>query len=325
LTAVNLPLLRHRSGLSIAAALLLAVSFAGMAAAGTPHRAPYRAVDQDFPDPAIIAVGHHYYAYSTNSSAGNVPVATATSLYGRWQVLATDALPVLGGWASPGLTWAPDVTRRRDGRFLLYYTAHDIASGRQCIGAATSRSPAGPFTPVGTAPLVCPAADGGAIDPAAFVDSDGKRYLVYKNDGNAIGLPTYLYVQRVAADGVTLLGSPIATVRNGPVEGNLVEAPYLIHRHGRYVMFYSYGAWNNDTYTEGYATARSLAGPWTKSPTPLMTTAGFDGAVIGPGGASILHQHGHDTIVFHGVNTTPFYRAMYVDDLAWVRGRPVVP
>src|SRR5947209_6758625 len=80
-----------------------------------------------------------------------------------------DALPTLPGWvAYDGGSgsydvWAPDVSRRDDGTYLLYYTARDT-SGMQCIGAATASTPAGPFAPVGTQPLVCNAPDHGDID-----------------------------------------------------------------------------------------------------------------------------------------------------------------
>jgi len=322
---------------AMAAFWVPAVPAAAMIPGAASAARPYLALDQDFPDPAVLHYHGKYYAYSTNSNGHEVPVATATDLYGHWTAQSQDALPELGAWAADGFTWAPDVSRLIDGRFLLYYTARDSASGRQCIGAATAANPAGPFVPVGSTSLVCPAADGGAIDPAAFVDTHGRRYLVYKNDGNAIGLPTYLYVQRVAADGVTLLGRPIATIRNGTAEGNLIEAPFLVQHGRQYVMFYSYGAWYDASYTEGYATAPSLAGPWKKSDRALLSTTAFGGAVTGPGGMSVLRGNGgraeqrrpggatgDSEIVFHGVRSDPgFHRALYVDHLSWSGGTPV--
>jgi beta-xylosidase len=291
--------------------------------AASPMR-PYLALDQDFPDPAVLQFHGVYYAYSTNAGGLNVPVATASRLYGKWSVSAHDALPAVGSWANTGLTWAPDVSRLASGRFLMYYTAQDRTSGRQCVGAAIAARPAGPFTPVGDTPLACPTEIGGAIDPAAFVDRGGRRYLVYNKDGNAIGVPTYLYVQRVADDGVTLRGAPIATIRNGSAEGNLIEAPFLVHRGHTYYMFYSYGAWNNDSYTEGYATAPSLSGPWAKSDVPLLSTALFGGSVVGPGGMSVLRGGADSRIVFHGVRSDPaFRRGLHVDDLSWRHGIPV--
>ncbi len=65
------------------------------------------------------------------------------------------------GSPTDNCVWAPEVAAV-DGGYARYYTARDRASGRQCIGVATSASPDGPFAPVGTDPLVCPTAEGGA-------------------------------------------------------------------------------------------------------------------------------------------------------------------
>ncbi|MFC7620719.1 glycoside hydrolase family 43 protein [Microlunatus sp. GCM10028923] len=310
----------RRVVLALVAALILVLGPTAPAVAGVPDQ-PYLALDQDFPDPALLHAEGRSWLYSTNSGAGNLPVATAATPYGAWQVLG-DALPVLGAWASPGFTWAPDVTRLGDGRYLVYYTARHTASGRQWVGAAESGDPRGPFTPLGDGPLYCPVDQGGAIDAAAFVDADGARYVTWKNDGNAIGLPTRLYVQRVEDDGVTPIGAPITALENDPeLEGGLIEAPYLVRHHDRYYLFYSYGEWWNETYTTGYATAPRLAGPWVRSTTPLLTTEIMKGTMIGPGGASFPG----DLIVAHGVRNNPdFYRAAYVIKLGWRGSTPVV-
>ena len=140
---------------------------------------------------------------------------------------AADAGRLGGG----GLTWAPDVSQRADGRFLLYYTARSRAVGRQCIGAALATSPLGPFAAVGTAPLVCDGGEGGDIDASSFVDTTGARYLLYKDDGNAIGQPTSLWLQGVAADGVSPQGARVELLRSGrPEEAGIIEAPVLTKR-----------------------------------------------------------------------------------------------
>jgi hypothetical protein len=87
-----------------------------------------------------------------------------------------------------------------------------------CIGTATSGSPLGPFRPTGGGPLVCNAGEGGDIDPSSFVDADGTRYLLYKNDGNAVGQAPSLWLQRVSADGLTPVGSRTALLRNDRAE-----------------------------------------------------------------------------------------------------------
>lgn len=324
----------RRARVLVAAAVAVGLAGAALSqapvqveAAAKKHEQPYLAIDADFPDPALLRTDDGtYYSYATNEGSGNVPVATATDPFGDWTRLS-DALPTLGAWAKEGFTWAPDVTELADGTFLLYYTARDIASDRQCVGAATATDPAGPFTPVGDDPLVCPVDEGGAIDAAAFVDADGTRYLTYKNDGNAIGVPTYLYLQQVGEDGITFVGGRIPLLENDPdVEGGLVEAPYLVKHKKAYYLFYSYGHYWDDTYTTGYAVAKSLHGPYVKADEPLMSTQTMRGKVIGPGGASFLPlRKGADLVAFHGVINTPsFHRGMYIAKLKWRGAKPVV-
>ncbi|WP_253871904.1 family 43 glycosylhydrolase [Promicromonospora umidemergens] len=327
------------------AALALGLLTTGPAAArpadgaGTPASAPAPAaagelsaqaavrpslvLDRDFPDPDVSKFGDTYYAYATNEGK-NLPWATAPDPDGSWTYRSTDALPNLGAWAQEGRTWAPDVSRRADGRYLLYYTAWHAASGRQCIGAALADSPGGPFAPVGTQPLVCPLTDGGAIDASSFTDTDGARYLVWKNDGNAIGATTWIHVQRVAADGITFEGGATQVLRNDRAdEAGIIEAPVITKVGDRYVLFYSAGPYTTNQYGTSYAVSSSITGPYTKAFRFLMTTESLDGAVGGPGGADVLRDTGGDKLVFHG-HRDAGGRGMYVADLGWANGNPVV-
>jgi hypothetical protein len=206
---------------------------------------------------------------------------------------------------------------------VLTYTAWDNASGRQCIGVATGTSPLGPFTPRLGRPLICPVSSGGAIDASTFVES-GARYLLYKNDGNAIGQDTWLWLQRVSTDGLSLVGSPTRLLRQDrPEEGGLIEAPVLVRRPSQYVLFYSAGFYGDGRYLTGYATSPALTGPYTKAFRPLLTTASLDGSVVGPGGADVTASR----IVFHGVIRPidqGLQRGMYVATLGWANDLPVV-
>lgn len=286
------------------------------AAARTVH--PSVMIDADFPDPDVLRVGSTYYAYSTSSWAGRTPVASAPSPTGPWSVRG-DALPQKPSWAGNGGFWAPDVSRRADGSYLMYFTAPDVASGRMCIGAATSTTPTGPFRALGSGPLVCNPSEGGDIDPSSFVDADGTRYLLYKNDGNAVGRPTIVWLQRVQADGVTFVGGRTELIRNDrPEEAGVIEAPVLVKRASQYVLFYSGGSYAGNSYFTSYATAPSLTGPYSKAYRPLMTTETFDGAVQGPGGADVIG----DRIWFHGWNGGA--RWMYSAQLGWANDYPVV-
>ena len=41
---------------------------------------------------------------------------------------------------------------------------------------------------------------GGSIDPYVFTDDDGKLWLLFKNDGNAVRQTTYIYICPLTAD-----------------------------------------------------------------------------------------------------------------------------
>ena len=295
---------------------------AGTSTAQPDDSAPV--IDQDFPDPDILRVGDTYYAYATQTSNGarNVQVATSEDLQ-SWQVQRTDALPQLPAWATNGRTWAPDVAAV-DGGYVMYLTAHSADPDMQCIGVAVSSDPMGPFAPVGTKPLVCPAAAGGAIDAASYVEPDGARYLLWKNDGNCCGQDTWLHLQRLSADGLRTDGQPRRLVKQDqPWEGNLVEAPTLVRHGSSYVLLYSANDYGGENYTTGYAVAADLAGPYVKGDQPLMTTDSV--GVTGPGGQDVVTTPAGDSyVVFHGWDPAVIYRGMYVRPLTWDGDRPVV-
>ncbi|GAA0583716.1 family 43 glycosylhydrolase [Actinomadura livida] len=306
--------------------LLVTVLTAALAHSGTATAAPLAVpptaiIAADFPDPDVLRVGSAFFAYSTTSTAGTVPVAGAPSAAGPW-TMRGDALPAKPDWADRehGF-WAPDVSRREDGRYLMYFTARSAATTRMCVGAALADGPLGPFRPVGAGPLVCDAAEGGDIDPASFVDGDGRRYLLYKSDGNALDprKPSIIWLQQVRPDGIAFVGPRRELIRNDhPDEDGVIEAPVLVKRPSRYVLFFAGGAYTGNGYSTRYATSTSLAEPFAKAHPPLMTTETLGGAVQGPGGADVLG----DDIFFHGWQGRA--RWTYRADLGWADDRPVV-
>ena len=226
-----------------------------------------------------------------------------------------DALPTLPPWAdqkNPAV-WAPDVVRLAGGGFVLYFSATSSQNAnRHCIGAATAQTVTGPYTPM-DAPLACPLSVGGAIDPAGFIDSDGKAYVVYKIDGNSLGgsgpcgngegeFSTPIKLQEVSAtDGYTLIGSPTELVDRSPSDGPLIEAPSLFRSvEGTYVLFFSSNCYRTNFYDTSYATSQSVKGPYTKSQKPLITTGMT--ALYGPGGTDVSADG--STIVFHADATS---------------------
>jgi beta-xylosidase len=259
-------------------------------------RAP--ADGRDAPDPFILRDGNRWVLYSTQVGFLNIPVATADDLT-TWSA-PVDALPVLPEWAEWGRTWAPGAVARPGG-FVLYFAALSRATGRQCIGAATAADAAGPFVPASAEPLVCQADLGGSIDPHPFVDDDGTPYLLWKADGNAVGRASVLYAQRLRLDGLGLEGEPAPLLHvDAAWEDPLIENPALVHVAGRYLLLYSGGWWESDSYATGYATCDTPLGPCVKATNdgPLHGT-GAD--VAGPGGACVIVGPAGDMwLVHHG-------------------------
>jgi arabinan endo-1,5-alpha-L-arabinosidase len=296
------------------------------AASTTPALAFVPVIDQDFADPDVIRVGSTYYAYATQGAGYHIQVARSSDLE-HWTVLDRDALPAVGAWARDDETWAPGVSALGGRRgYVMYYAAHSRSPDLQCVGVAVAANPEGPFRPASKRPLVCPASEGGAIDPAPFQDRDGRRYVIWKNDGNCCGKPTWLQLQPVSADGTRITGTPKKLIRaTESWEGGLIEAPTLWLRDGRYYLFYSADSYGGVDYKIGYAVADRIGGPYRKSSSPLATTIGLGTQVLGPGGQDVLtDDHGRTLIVFHGWDIDITYRGMYVDTLEWKDGAPVV-
>ena len=280
-------------------------------------------IDENFPDPGILRHGGTYYAYATNGNGSNVPYAVSRNLV-NW-TMKGDAMPALPDWVKGGRTWAPEVAQIGN-RFALYYTAQDAESGRQCIGVATANKPEGPFTGVGKGPLVCQLGEGGSIDASPFTDADGKRYLLWKNDGNCCNMATNLYIQPLSNDGLKLTGKATALINNFEIwEGNVIEAPTL-HRQGNtYYLLYSAGPFDSDLYAVGYATATRITGPYRKAAeNPILAS---QGQVAGPGHQTVVKDGAGKTwLAYHAwqagkTNDSVGYRSMHLAPVTFSGGK----
>jgi beta-xylosidase len=297
----------------------------------------------NFPDPFVLPHGGKFIAYSTNDGP-NVPVATSTDLV-HWSFAADsagnrlDALPRLGSWAKTGFTWAPEVLQIGD-RYVLYYTASDPKKDAQCIGAAVASDPMGPFVDNAPQPIVCQTDLGGSIDADAFRDGDGKLYLYFKNDGNRVGKHSSIWAQQLAADGLSVAGTPVELIRDDKSwEQKLVEAPTMVHSPIGYELFFSaaFFGWNDDQarspYGMGYASCSGPMGPCTKSPENPMLHSFYDresGCLSGPGHQSIFAAGQRSFISFHAWEATSGCRKagdkrfLYVAPLFWKDGKPQI-
>ncbi|MBO4205468.1 glycoside hydrolase family 43 protein [Micromonospora echinofusca] len=280
----------------------------------------------DTPDPQAIRVGDTWYLFHTNADGRNVPVLTSPDLV-TWTPFG-DALPELPGWADPGRTWAPEVIALADDRYLLYYTVAGRESGRQCVGRAVATTPGGPYRDDSTGPLICQADLGGAIDASPFRDTDGSLWLLWKNDGNAIGVDTWIWSQRLSPDGLSLVGTPHRLLKQTEAwEGHLVEGPFLWRQDGTLLLFYAANAYDRAEYAEGYAVCESPAGPCVKAPeNPVLRS---NAAASGPGHASMVAHGGRTWLLYHAwppgrEGAAEPGRQLWLDEVTWADGRPRV-
>ncbi len=269
----------------------------------------------DFPDPDVLVAGQTYFAYATNSVAGNIQVIESTNLT-EWNAVG-NALPNLPTWASTHFTWSPSVAFV-GGHYVLYYAVDPTGSNVECISAATSAQPQGPFVDTSAAPLECQKSLGGSLDPSPFIDANGAAYLVWKSGGPG---SSRLWSQQLDPTGLAFAPGSTPTTLLTPDrdwERGTVEAPDLVAAGGRYFLFYSGNDWNSATYAVGVATCAGPLGPCgDASPVPILSSGA---GVAGPGGESVFTDtSGHFWIAFHawvpGAVGFPNSRDLYLRQL----------
>jgi beta-xylosidase len=286
-------------------------------------------IQTDFADPSILQVGSTWYAYATNGNGKNIQAASSTDLV-HWTLLP-DAMPKIASWAQPvsSYIWAPDVIQLGN-QYVMYYVARDNVSNRQCVGAATSSNPAGPFVDSSNQALVCQSSQGGTIDPYPLLDGQ-TLYLYVKNDGNCCQLPTYIWVQQLTSDGLHVVGSPKSLIHNDHAwEGSVIEAPSMYKHNGRYYLFFSANDYSGSQYAIGYATCQTATGPCTQAPeNPILASnLNQNPQLIGPGGQSVFTVGNQTWMVYHswnesgGIQGTSRY--MWLSRINWVNNKPQV-
>ncbi|MFO6445901.1 glycoside hydrolase family 43 protein [Erythrobacter sp. NE805] len=334
--------MRNSVPFCLAAALLACAAPPASTAELQPFVPVYRT---DFPDPFVIDHNGKYLAYATNAprDQANVQMAVSDDLV-NWAPLRDggrlhDAMPVLPSWASRGWTWAPEVMKLGE-TYLLFFTARETASGKQCTGVATAADPLGPFTSPAKEPLICQRDLGGTIDASPFRDADGQLYLYFKADANAVGKPTDIFVQPMTPDGLALTGEPKVLLTNDREwEAHVVESPTMVRHAGGYTLFYSanHFGWEPhqrlSPYAMGYATCAGPIGPCTDAPENPILHSYMDkaaGCLSGPGHQAVFAAAGRQYILFHahiargGCQNARKGRAMYIAPLGWREGKPVI-
>lgn len=177
-----------------------------MAAAQQTYTNPVVATE-DAPDPGVVYCPESGLYLSTTTTGG-VPafrLRTSPNLV-NWTDIGY-MFEKKFSWAGTDGYWAPEV-HQVNGGYVAFYVARNAATGTLSVGAAVSTSGkcTGPFEDIGQ-PLVTDttSAKMGQIDPTYFADVDGRQWLIWKTDGNAVGQPTPIRIAQLTDNGTALV------------------------------------------------------------------------------------------------------------------------
>lgn len=288
------------------------------------------------PDPMVLDVGANHSEYLAFATGNRFPILRSPDL--RTWAPAGEAFLTRPAWATRDADWnpwAPSVIERpgpcpgMGGTrcFVLFHVAkhRTFVPTMNCIGVAVSANAAGPYTALGPLenkdgsldangrPPGCSDDRGYSnIDPAPFVDDDGRAYL-YLSTGRRCDSPPAPGAQCTFNRAVSMIeldpdllsaiaprvalfeaSAPWETAPFGPV----VENPWMAKRGDTYHLLYSGGAYDGP-YGMGYATSASPAGPFTKATeNPFLREA--NGVISVGGGMVVNGPKGFEWLVYHG-------------------------
>ncbi|KAJ4352742.1 hypothetical protein N0V95_003960 [Ascochyta clinopodiicola] len=291
--------------------------------------APKKVIPGYYADPNIAVFGKTYYIYATTDGTpgwgGNQFFVWSSPDLVSWTRAETPFLTLNGTsgnvpWAV-GNAWAPTIIER-EGKFYFYFSGQNAEYNTKTIGAAVADSPTGPFTAQPTAMILNNEAlkTSQAIDPAAFQDpTTGKYYLFWGNT-------TPLYAE--LADDMTSLKNGTLRAITGLTDFR--EGIFLNYRQGVFHLTYSIDDTRSENYRVGYATSKSVEGPWTYRGVILQKDVSK--GILGTGHNSIVQVPGTDDwyIAYHRFaipNGNGTMRETRVDKVFFKDGLmvPVVP
>jgi arabinan endo-1,5-alpha-L-arabinosidase len=254
-------------------------------------------IPTDCPDPGVLHDGDTYVLTCTSGDAASAfPIYTSSDL-ASWTP-AGHVFPA-GMWPSWAVSdfWAPEI-HLVGSHYVVYFSARG-KDGVLAIGAAYGPTALGPFTDPGV-PLVHDP-NMGLIDASEI--NAGSPYVLWKEDGNAVGKQTPIHSQELAADGLSLVGSPSTLITNDqPWEGAVTEGPFMVEHGGMFYLFYSGNSYANASYAVGVARGSSPIAAMTKASAPILVTGG---AWAGPGHCAVTDALSGDTaIVYHAWPST---------------------
>ncbi len=241
-----------------------------------------------FADPTIKQFGDTFYLYATTdgNGGGRGPATVWVSRdFVNWVLVPMN-------WPTTPHYWAPDVVKRPDGRYYLFYN-------QPCnTFAGVSDTPIGPWTPLTPGdglvirdrliPEVI------TLDTQFFEDRDGTLYGYWGTWGifpkSGCGLGEFNPDMKSFAR--------LGLIPNTQAK-DFFEAPFMLERNGVYYFTYSSGSCHDASYRVQYGIGDRPDGEFKMGPNnPILETTA-DGRVHGPGHHSILRQGDDYFIIYH--------------------------
>jgi xylan 1,4-beta-xylosidase len=214
-------------------------------------------------DPQIVVVDGRYYLTGTASPyfeqigpSPGVRLWSSDDLL-NWKDEGIIVTPSKDNWYRRRF-WAPEIYHHTDGKFYCTFNCPDDSTKKatQSVGLAVADHITGPYTVLTTdKPLTA------GNDADLFRDDDGKVYL-FRSGVSAIEVD--LSAAKTVGDSFEVIprggdGAWDGQSKGAPAVGQ--EGPCVYKIAGTYYLFYS--SWGRG-YEVGYATAKSVHGPWTK-------------------------------------------------------------
>ncbi len=303
-------------------------------------------------DPAVVSegnLGKVFYVYCTSMS--HVWKTTDWASFSDVRASVTFTLAglsangkELGSWWAPGVVYAPALKQ-----YVMYVSVPDAQGTKgtdgwdtRSIAVLTAAAPDGPWTYQALALDGTPGEH--YIDPFLFLDSDGTRYVYWKQYGGS--LTSSIKGARVDGTWTNVVTASSMEVMNGyggtgTWEDNVRENPAVFRdAGGRHHLIFSGGHWFNDTYATGHALSTcgalcpaSSTGGWHMADSgdrgilQVVRTLGNPKFANGGAGGAVFVDDSAMQIVYAAAAKSASgdsARYLMLDDLQWAKNAPFV-
>lgn len=317
--------------------LLAIISTTTSICAEAADTAPQSSLLHTAPDPTGVAAKNAagetvYYVVATGRGI-NLFRSNDLKHWERAGKVFDKALPRWARREVPGANgiWAPDLSYH-DGLYYLYYSVSTMGSQRSVIGLAVNKSidPASPDYKWEDRGKVIESHpednDFNAIDPALFVDRDGRWLLFFGSYWTGIKV--------VEVDPATGKPKPDAEIKAVAAHPNSpsrdIEAAYVVHHDGYYYLFVSWGSCcdgANSTYHVVVGRSRNATGPFVDAAgKPMLEGGGTlvlqgDDRWRGPGHNGVITTDQGQWMVYHtyDMHHLDAQRILQVRPLTWTK------